>query len=197
MKIVLATRNFGKIKEIKKIMDRPGLDWQAFDDKQVWPQVDETGQTFLENATLKAETLSRFFELPALADDSGLEVDALDGRPGIQSARFAGESATDALNVTKLLSELEKTSDNVDVLRTARFVAVVVLIWPDGRSLSAKGECRGSIARAPRGNNGFGYDPVFVPDGYDKTMAQMSPEEKNRLSHRGRALAELNKQLKL
>ena len=178
-------------------MDRPGLDWLTFDDQQIWPQVDETGQTFLENSTLKAEKLSRFFELPALADDSGLEVDALDGRPGIQSARFAGESATDASNVTKLLSELEKKSQNADVSRTARFVAVVVLIWPDGRSLLATGECRGSIARAPRGNNGFGYDPVFVPDGYDKTMAQMSPEEKNRLSHRGRALAELNKKLKL
>ncbi len=197
MKILLATRNFGKIKEIKKIMDRPGLDWQTFDDQQVWPQVDETGRTYLDNATLKAETLSRFFELPALADDSGLEVDALGGRPGIQSARFAGESATDQANVLKLLSELEKTSQNVDAARVARFVAVVVLVWPDGRSLSAKGECRGSIAWAPRGNRGFGYDPIFVPDGYDKTMAQMSPDEKNSLSHRGRALAKLNRQLEL
>ena len=197
MKILLATRNFGKIKEIKKIMDRPGLDWQTFDDQQVWPQVDETGRPYLDNATLKAETLSRFFELPALADDSGLEVDALGGRPGIQSARFAGESATDQANVLKLLSELEKTSQNVDAARVARFVAVVVLVWPDGRSLSAKGECRGSIAWAPRGNRGFGYDPIFVPDGYDKTMAQMSPDEKNSLSHRGRALAKLNRQLEL
>ncbi|HEB13010.1 MAG TPA: XTP/dITP diphosphatase [Actinobacteria bacterium] len=197
MKIVLATRNFGKIREIKEIIDRPGIDWQVFDDQAVWPQVDETGQTFLDNATLKAETLSRFFMLPALADDSGLEVDALGGRPGVQSARFAGESATDAANVAKLLSELEKISKNDDFSRAARFVAAVVFVWPDGRSLSAKGECRGSITRAPSGNNGFGYDPIFIPNGYDKTMAQMSPEEKNKLSHRGRALVELNRQLKL
>ena len=192
MKIVPATTNSGKIAEIKAVFDVAGIEWVTADEDPDWPQVEETGATFLENATIKATALADYFNLPALADDSGLEVAVLGGRPGIYSARYAGPNAVDADNISKLLKELE-TFPQVD--RRARFVTAVVLVWPDRRSLSALGACSGSIISVPRGTGGFGYDPVFLPDGYEKTMAELTPGEKNRISHRGRALRALRREL--
>ena len=188
MRVVLATRNAGKIAEIKAILDVRGITWLTYQDQPDWPDVIEDGSTFLANATLKATALADHFNLPALADDSGLEVDALGGRPGIHSARFAGPDATDADNVAKLLLELRDVPAGS---RGAQFSSVVVLAAPGGATISATGACRGSITTAARGEGGFGYDPVFLPLGYEKTMAELSAAEKNSLSHRGRALRRL------
>jgi len=186
MKIVLATKNPGKIAEIKAIFALPGIEWLTHDEEAAWPHVDEDAPTFEGNAVKKARALADFFGLPALADDSGLEVEALGGAPGIYSARFAGPHCVDADNVAKLLRELTGKTE-----RAAAFKAAVVMAWPDGRLVSATGSCPGSIASEPKGAGGFGYDPVFIPDGYDRTMAELDPAEKNRLSHRGRALRSL------
>jgi XTP/dITP diphosphohydrolase len=153
------------------------------------PEVVEDATTFLGNARLKAVALAEAGGLPALADDSGLEVDHLDGAPGVWSARYAGEGATDAANVAKLLGALEGVPD---AGRGARFRAVVVLRWPDGREVSAEGSVEGRIAHEPRGGGGFGYDPVFVPtEGDGRTFGEMGPEEKHLISHRGRSLRAL------
>lgn len=188
MRVVLATKNAGKIAEIKAILDLPGVVWLTYEDQPEWPEVIENGSTFLANATIKAKTLADHFNLPALADDSGLEVEALDGRPGIHSARFAGLGAVDADNVAKLLFELR---DAPEGNRGAQFASVVVLAMPGGRTVSATGACPGNITTAARGEGGFGYDPVFMPLGYEKTMAELTAAEKNSLSHRGRALRRL------
>lgn len=207
MKIVLATRNAGKIAEIKAVLDMPGIQWLIHSDDSAWPEVVEDGDTFLANATKKARVLAEHFDLPALADDSGLEVDALAGKPGIYSARFAGPDGSDADNIVKLLNELKDVPDNN---RQAAFVAVVALVWPDGRIISATGTCPGTIVKEPRGERGFGYDPVFAPlerSGDAKldlsadarparTMAEMTAGEKNSLSHRGKALRSLSAKLK-
>jgi XTP/dITP diphosphohydrolase len=192
MRIVLATAGRGKIAEIKNILDMPGVSWltqEAFDD---WPEIVENGPTFQANAEIKARAVAERFDLPALADDSGLEVDALGGRPGVRSARYAGPDASDTDNVAKLLDELDGAPAGQ---RGARFVAVVVLAWPDGRIQTATGACPGTIATEPRGEGGFGYDPVFIPEGIERTMAELSPSEKNAISHRGRALRVLRGQL--
>ena len=196
MKIVLATSNRGKISEIKDILDFSSVEWVTVEDQPEWPEVVEDGQTFLENAPLKAGALSQFFGEPALADDSGLEVEALENRPGIKSARFAGPKATDEENITKLLDDLNKATLRGERSRVARFLSVVVLYWPGGRTISAVGQCQGTIAIAPRGTFGFGYDPIFIPNGYGRTMAELSPAEKNKLSHRGSALRELHQHFK-
>lgn len=190
MKIVLATKNPGKIAEIKAIFGLPGIEWLTYDKGAAWPEVDEDALTFEGNAVKKARALADFFDLPALADDSGLQVEALDDRPGVCSARFAGPAATDGENVLKLLEELDGKTD-----RAAAFKSAVVMAWPDGRLVSATGSCPGSIASEPKGAGGFGYDPVFIPDGYDRTMAELDPAEKNRLSHRGRALRSIKAEL--
>lgn len=148
--------------------------------------VDETGDTLEENARIKARALVEATGRPAIADDTGLEVAALDGRPGVYSARFAGEGASYADNVAKLLAEMHGADD-----RSARFRTVAVALWPDGRELVAAGEVRGVIAPEARGVDGFGYDPVFVPEGDDRTFAQMTPTEKHAVSHRGRAFRAL------
>lgn len=191
MKIVLATTNPGKIEEIKAILDLPGVIWSSWEDWDGWPTIVEDGSDFKANAAKKAREVSRFTGLPALADDSGLEVAALGGRPGVNSARYAGRGAGDAANVDKLLRELEEAAAVSFGDRSAHFTACVVLAWPDGRSVFATGRCDGSISKAPAGEGGFGYDSVFVPEGSDRTMAELSRDEKNRLSHRGRALARL------
>jgi len=192
MTVVLATKNAGKIAEIKAVLDIPGVAWLTCEGQPDWPEVVEDGPTFLANATLKARALADFFDRPALADDSGLEVEALDGRPGINSARFAGPAGIDDDNISKLLYALR---DVPAEKRSAQFVAVVVLAMPDGRVISATGACRGAINTARRGARGFGYDPVFLPLGYEKTMAELTAEEKNSLSHRGRALRRLRPSL--
>jgi len=184
MRLVLATRNPHKLEEIAAILAFPGLHIRSALDFPEIPEVEETGSTFAENALLKARALSTATGEWAMADDSGLEVDALGGAPGVYSARFAGEPANYQANNDKLLALLDAAAD-----RRARFVTVLALVAPDGRHFTVEGRCEGHIGRAPRGNQGFGYDPLFVPEGHTQTFAEMSAGQKNRISHRARALA--------
>ncbi len=194
MRIALATANPGKIEEIKAIINLPGIEWLVRGESDRWPEVIENGTSFLANAVKKAATIAEFTNAAALADDSGLEVRALGGRPGINTARYAGKDATDEANVAQLLRELQEV-EQTDGWQ-ARFVSVVVFV-ANGRTISAKGVCDGTIAQAPRGSFGFGYDPVFIPRGFDRTMAELSPAEKNSLSHRRRALDKVRGDLEL
>lgn len=154
------------------------------------PDVEETGMTFEENARLKAETIAQLLQQPVLADDSGLVVDALNGMPGIFSARFAGERKSDAANNAKLLHELTNVPDEQ---RTAHFHCTLVFAAPQKESLVVEADWDGRIARIPQGDNGFGYDPLFIVPGYDKTSAELTSEEKNKISHRGMAVKELER----
>lgn len=187
--IVLASGNAGKIREINDML--ADLDFRVVPQTEFSvPDADETGLSFVENAILKARNAARHTRLPAIADDSGLEVDALDGEPGVQSAHYAGVNATDAANVQKLLTALQEIPD---AERTARFRCVMVYLRrpDDAMPLIAVGTWEGRIARAPRGSNGFGYDPVFIVPDRNCTSAELSPEDKNQLSHRGQALRSL------
>lgn len=188
IKIALATANAGKIREITEILYAAEIEWVI--DKNISELLHdaETSDTFFENARSKAFAVVDKFNTFALADDSGLVVDALNGRPGVYSARFAGENATDMQNIEKLLNELDNVPSEQ---RTARFVCVAVLVLKDKVLAVGEGYCSGKITDAPIGENGFGYDPVFVPDGYELTMAQLSPEEKNKISHRRKALEKI------
>lgn len=188
MKLVVATRNAGKWREIQAILEAPGLEILSLRDFPNAPEVVEDGATYLENARKKARAVAEHCGDWALADDSGLEVDALGGRPGVHSARYAGEGAGDAENLQKLLHETAAVEPS---RRGACFRCVLVLRHPDGREFSTEGELRGSLAGAPRGAGGFGYDPVFLPSGFAQTLAELSAEEKNRISHRRRALEKL------
>ncbi len=182
---VLATANPEKAEEISAIL---GHSVRLLARPPSVGEVEETGETLLENARLKARALVEATGLAAIADDTGLEVDAIGGAPGVHSARYAGEVATYADNVAKLRHELA----GIDAPRTARFRTVALAAWPDGRELSAEGSVTGVIAPAPRGDKGFGYDPLFVPDeGDGRTFAEMAPEEKHLISHRGRAFRAL------
>ncbi len=184
MKILIASRNAHKIQEIREIFDLPGVEWvstAAFPDLH---DVEEDGETFEANAIKKATELARATGLWALADDSGLEVEALGNAPGVYSARYAGEPCNHANNNAKLLRELAGNKN-----RAARFRCVAALSDPVGRAETVSGSCPGRIVGELRGAKGFGYDPLFVPDGFEKTFAEMGNEQKNRLSHRGRALA--------
>jgi len=189
--IVLASANPKKAAEIAEILS---AHLELVPRPTEVPEVIEDEDTFEGNARLKAVALCEATGLAAVADDSGLEVDALDGAPGVWSARYAGEDATDAQNVDKLLAALADCPDPAD--RTARFQAVVILRYPDGRELVAAGSVEGHIADAPRGPGGFGYDPVFVPaEGDGRTFGEMTQDEKHAISHRGRALRDLLAQL--
>jgi XTP/dITP diphosphohydrolase len=160
------------------------------------PDVEETGETLEDNARLKAVALCQATGLAAVADDTGLEVEALGGAPGVYSARYSGEGATYADNVAKLVSELGRVGATGPEDRRARFRSVAFVAWPDGQELWVEGEVTGTITTEPRGGGGFGYDPVFAPDGFDgRTFAEMSPEEKHAISHRGRAFRALAEQL--
>jgi len=182
-RLVSATANPYKAAEIAAILG----DTVELEPRPAWvPDVVEDADTLEGNARLKATAVAAATSLPALADDTGLEVDALGGAPGVYSARYAGEHATYADNVARLLQALAGVAP---ARRTARFRAVMVVAWPDGRELVADGVCEGMIAEAPRGDGGFGYDPVFVPaDGDGRTFAEMSGAEKDEVSHRGRAV---------
>ena len=157
-----------------------------------WADVEETEDTYTGNAELKALAVARETGIAALADDSGIEVDALGGAPGPRSARYAGEDATDEQNLAALLSALKGVPAGG---RTARYRAVALLGWPDGTTVSAEATCEGTITKRPRGTGGFGYDPVFLPEGWDRTMAELAPDEKDRISHRGRSLRALREEL--
>lgn len=182
-RLVLATKNPGKVAEIERILHQHGVVDEIVIDGG-WDDVEETGSTLVENALLKARAVVEATGLPALADDTGLEVAALDGEPGIHTARYAGPEASFADNMEKLLAELDGVTD-----RSARFVTVLVLMWPDGSYITAEGAIEGRIADSRRGSGGFGYDPVFEVDGV--TFAEMGEEAKNRLSHRAVALRRL------
>lgn len=191
-KLLVATGNQGKLKEIREILS--DIEVLGLSDVGIECDVEETGTTFAENAYIKAFEISKRTGLPVLADDSGLEVDALGGRPGVYSARFAGEHATDDENVNKLLAELKDVPKDK---RGARFACAMCLIFPDGRKIETFGtSCPGIIIDSKRGENGFGYDPVFFAPEYGKTFSEMTMEEKNKVSHRKAALAALSEKLK-
>jgi XTP/dITP diphosphohydrolase len=185
--LVLATRNRDKCREIQVICAGWPVSWLG-PDQLDWPSVMETGQSYLENARLKAHAAAQATALPALAEDSGIEVAGLDSRPGPRSARYAGESASDADNLRALIEELRGLSDGS---RSATYRCVAMIGWPDGRELWGRGASEGTLLVEPRGSGGFGYDPIFVPAGERRTMAELSLPEKNAISHRGHALRQL------
>ena len=194
--IVVATGNAHKVTEIEAILSKvlPDARFVALGQLGEFEDPEETGTTFLENAIIKAEAAVAETGFTAIADDSGLVVDALDGEPGVYSARYAGTHGDDAANNAKLLANL---ADTPDAERTARFMSVIAFIRPDGSVLTGTGSCEGIIAREGRGTNGFGYDPLFLPnDTPGKTMAELTPEEKNAISHRFYALQDLSAQLR-
>ena len=183
-KLLLATSNRGKIREYRFLLDSPGYKITTLAEEGIAKVVTESGNNYEENARLKAITYAKLSQLIALADDSGLEVDALNGEPGIQSARFAGETATDAEKVSLLLARL---NDVPWEQRTARFKCVIAIATPGGHSELCYGECQGMIAIEAKGKNGFGYDPIFLLPETGKTMAELPLEIKNQISHRARA----------
>ena len=187
--MVLATRNAGKTREIREFLRDFPVEIKNLDDFGPIPPVEEDGATFDENAYKKASFTAKVLGLPALADDSGLEVEALGGAPGVHSARYAGPHATDAENNAKLLRKMEGETN-----RAAVFVCVISLAVPSGAALTYEARCEGLIAEAPSGNKGFGYDPLFYYPPLNRTFAQLSAEEKNRVSHRGKAVAELKEE---
>jgi len=191
--IVLATGNKGKIRELSQMLGRshPDLTVLGLKDFPEIGDIPETGETFEENALIKARAVCEATGLVAVADDSGLVVDGLGGAPGIYSARYSGEGATDASNLAKVLAELECLPESQ---RTARFMCVMAACAPNGETLVAEGVWNGRIVMDPRGENGFGYDPVFFDDELNCTAAQMAPDVKNGRSHRGRALGNLMNQ---
>jgi len=184
-RIVVATRNAHKVREILRICRDWPVEWVT---DAALPEVEETGRGYLENALLKAEAAAAATGQVALADDSGIEVDALGGGPGPRSARYAGEGATDEANLRALLRALAGIPR---AGRTARYRAVAILARPRGEEIHAEGTCEGIIRTKPRGSGGFGYDPILEPLGWERTMAELTPEEKDRISHRGRALRAL------
>ena len=193
MKLVLATRNEGKVREIGEILkDQTGIELLSLRNYPDAPEVVEDGTTYEENAIKKASALAEYTGHLTIGDDSGLAVDALDGAPGVHSARYAGENASDQDRITKLLNALQEASDE---RRSARFICAVAIAVPLARVEVVRGVCEGRIICAPRGESGFGYDPIFVPVGYDKTFAELGDEIKNRISHRAKALDEARKLL--
>ena len=186
-RVVLATRNAGKVEELRRILDGMEIELLGADDVGL-PEVEETGTTFQENALLKARSAALHADLPAVADDSGLEVDALQGEPGVRSARFAGRHGDDAANLELLLRRLEGVP-----ARRARFVCAAALALPDGRAWLVDGVLEGEVVHEPRGDQGFGYDPVFRPLGETRTTAELPAEEKDAISHRGIAFRRLRR----
>ena len=184
MKIILATQNQGKIKELQELLADETIDILSLQDIENWEDVEENGVTFADNAALKARAAVKKTGLIALADDSGLEVDALNNAPGVYSARFAGEPKDDERNNDKLLQELESIPDGS---RTARFRCALVVVTPEGEEFLTEGSVEGQILRQRRGQKGFGYDPLFYVPEYARTMAELTLTEKNKLSHRAQA----------
>lgn len=190
MRIIAATKNAGKIKEIESIFKGLGIEAVSQQEEGFDVDIEETGDSFEKNALIKARAVAMLTDDIVMADDSGLCIDALDGRPGIYSARYAGENASDRTKIQKILTEMEPHKN-----RSAKFVTAVAVILPDGREFVTTGEVKGEILREPAGENGFGYDPIFYCDELKKTFAQAAEEEKNMVSHRGRALRAMYKKL--
>jgi XTP/dITP diphosphohydrolase len=191
-RLAIATKNAHKLRELARICRDWPVRWLTVENHPgPWPDVPEPHDTYLDNALEKARATASALGEPAIADDSGIEADTLDGGPGPRSARFAGERASDAENLAKLIEAIRDESADA---RTARYRCVAAIAWPDGRALHADGVCEGTLLVTPKGTRGFGYDPIFVPRGEDRTMAELDDDEKDRISHRGRAfraLAEL------
>jgi len=190
-RIAVASKNAHKLREIARICADWPVEWLTVENTDAeWPDVEEPHDTYLANAFEKARAIAAALGVPAVADDSGIEVDALGGGPGARSARYAGEDATDEENLSKLLEEVEGQKD-----RRVAYVCVIALVDSDGPESLFEGRCEGILAREPRGRGGFGYDPAFVPDdtgpGDERTMAQLAPAEKHSISHRGRAARKL------
>ena len=190
MFLLVASGNKGKIREIKSILSDLNIEILSLKDVGINADIEENGSTFEENALIKACEIAKLVDMPVLADDSGLCVDALNGAPGIYSARYAGENATDADRIGKLLAELKNVND-----RNARFVCVMAMVLPNGQRIVSEGTVQGTIAEEPMGASGFGYDPVFIPNGYRQSFAQLGEDEKNKLSHRYNALINLKKKI--
>lgn len=186
--IILATSNKSKVKEISEMMSDSDITFVSLADAGINVEVEETGTTFEENALLKAREICKLSGKPTISDDSGLEIDALDGAPGIYSSRFMGEDTSYDIKNNALIEKLENVADPD---RTARFRCCMALVHPDGREFVTEGAMEGIIAREPKGINGFGYDPIlFIPE-YNRTSAELSSEEKNNISHRGEALRKM------
>ncbi|RZT22146.1 MULTISPECIES: XTP/dITP diphosphatase [Fictibacillus] len=188
MKILIATKNIGKVKEFQAMFKDFGIEVISLLDIKNSPDVEETGVTFEENAIIKAEAICSIMNIPVIADDSGLEVDALEGRPGVYSARYAGSEKSDEANMDKVLNELKEIAEPN---RTARFVCALAFARPDKKTFVVRGTCEGEILSERRGNEGFGYDPIFYLPRLDCSMAELSKEEKNNISHRAVALQKL------
>jgi XTP/dITP diphosphohydrolase len=190
---MIATRNKGKIREIREALNGLGLRIYALSDFPSVPDIEEDGKNFTENALKKARFYSKYFKMLTIADDSGLEVDSLKGLPGIYSARYAGQGASSQTNNQKLISALEGVPISK---RGARFKCILAMVSPDGKEAIAEGSCKGSIGFKEKGKRGFGYDPLFILPKNGKTMAELSLEEKNKISHRGKALRKIRKLIK-
>jgi XTP/dITP diphosphohydrolase len=186
--VIIATKNKGKAKEFEKLFMPKGLAVKTLLDYPELEDVEETGTTFEENAVLKAETIAKVLGVRVIADDSGLEVDALDGRPGVYSARYAGSEKNDEANIDKVLEELQEVPENE---RTARFCCALAMAEPGKETLTVFGTCEGRILRERKGSNGFGYDPIFFVEAEEKAMAELPSEAKNKISHRANAIRKL------
>jgi len=187
--LLIATNNAGKLREYAELLSDLAIELRGLSDFGIDVDVEETGETFEQNAALKASTYAALAGVPILADDSGLCIDHLSGAPGVRSARYAGVHATDADRISKVLSELNGVHD---ADRTARFICVIALADADGKIVaSANGSCEGKITGGPRGASGFGYDPIFLPDGFDKTFGELDAQTKNQISHRANAAVKI------
>jgi len=192
MRFVLATANPGKLREMQEVLSPLGIEVISRDELGIDITVEETGSTFYENALLKAKAICQVSGMPAIADDSGIVVEALGGAPGLYSSSYGGDLMTNEERCDFLLKNMEGMEQ-----RGAKFVCTIVCLYPDGSLISAYGECPGELALSPRGKNGFGYDPIFIASGTDKTLAELLPDEKHRISHRGKALRQFAEQLRL
>jgi XTP/dITP diphosphohydrolase len=190
--VIIATRNKGKIREIREALKGLGLRIHALSDFSGVPEIEEDGKSFTENALKKARFYSKYFGKLTIADDSGLEVDSLDGLPGIYSARYAGEGASSQENNRRLLREMQGLPISK---RGARFQCILAVASPDGKEITVEGSCKGRIGFKEKGRRGFGYDPLFILPTRGKMMAELSLEEKNKISHRGKALRKLRKRI--
>ncbi|SDM88072.1 XTP/dITP diphosphohydrolase [Fictibacillus solisalsi] len=194
MKVLIATKNAGKVKEFEFMFAEMGVEVSSLLDVEDAPEVEETGTTFAENARLKAEEIANLYNLPVISDDSGLVIDAIGGRPGVFSARYAGIEKDDDKNMDKVLDEMRSVPEHE---RTARFVCTLAVARPGKATVIVEGHCEGSIAYKKTGSHGFGYDPIFLVQGTSNTMAELTKEEKNQISHRAKALAKLKDQMHL
>jgi XTP/dITP diphosphohydrolase len=190
--VIIATKNAGKAKDFVKIFEPMGVEVKTLLDFPHMEDIEETGITFEENAIIKAEAVCKQFQQMVIADDSGIIVDALDGRPGVYSARYAGEEKNDEANNDKVLEELKSVHEKD---RTARFYCAIAVAFPDKPTITVNGTCEGSILFERRGENGFGYDPIFYVSSMKKSMAELTAEEKNQISHRANAMKKLEGQL--